>query len=115
MAQGDYLGGGGAGTSGTPLLPGLSPVTGTCPGKAEVEGDADEPGAEGGVTPEPGQPAQGAEEGLLGGVLRVLDAAQDAVADRHHAAPMWPQQLFQGSTVSAQRGPDEGGLGRWPI
>ena len=89
---------------------GPAPAPGLVGGR--VHGDPVQPGREGGRLAEAGGLAQGGQEGLLGGVLGVLPAAEDPQAESVDAALVARDQLAEGPGVAAQVGGEQGLVAR---
>src|SRR5207245_10650211 len=68
--------------------------------QADVNADAVEPGAEGGVAAKAGEGAQDPEERLLHRIFRVLRVSQEAVAEREERPLVQRQELVQGGAVT---------------
>jgi hypothetical protein len=84
------------------------------PAEADVHGNAEQPGAEGGVAAEAGESAQGAEKGLLHRVFGIFRVAQDPGTEHEERLLVPRQQLVQGGEVAGEPGPQQRALLRGP-
>jgi hypothetical protein len=93
---------------------GRQPDTAPAPGLVGggVDGDAVEPGGEGGGPAEGRGLAEGGQERLLGGVLGILAVAEDAQAEAVDAALVTGDQDAEGAGVASQVGGEEGFVAR---